>query len=64
MADDKGICCKSPETRRYSLILVKNRDKLVTYLRNFHNDKDADAQFAEEKALVVETLLSLDAIER
>ena len=43
---------------------MKNRDKLVTYLRNFHNDKDADAQFAEEKALVVETLLSLDAIER
>jgi calcium binding protein 39 len=47
-----------------TLILVKNRDKLVTYLRNFHNDKDADAQFAEEKALVVETLLGLDAIER
>ena len=41
-----------------TLILVKNRDKLVTYLRNFHNDKDADAQFAEEKALVVETLLA------
>jgi len=45
-------------------ILHKNRDKLVTYLRNFHIDKDADAQFAEEKALVVETLLGLEVIER
>ena len=39
-------------------ILFKNKDKLVAYLRNFHNDRD-DYQFAEEKALVIDTLVGL-----
>jgi|TARA_B100000475_G_scaffold152804_1_gene113929 calcium binding protein 39 len=39
-------------------ILFKNKDKLVAYLRNFHNDRDDD-QFAEEKALVIDTLVGL-----
>jgi len=41
-----------------TLILFNNKDKLVNYLRNFHNDKDDD-QFTEEKALIIDTLLGL-----
>jgi len=39
-------------------ILVDNRDKLIEYLRKFHNDKD-DQQFTEEKALLIQTLQKL-----
>ena len=41
-------------------ILFKNKDKLIAYLENFHSDKD-DAQFAEEKQLIIQTLAELEA---
>mmetsp|Transcript_32338 Transcript_32338/g.105109 ORF Transcript_32338/g.105109 Transcript_32338/m.105109 type:complete len:237 (+) Transcript_32338:604-1314(+) len=40
------------------LVLFNNRDKLVAYLHNFHVNKDDD-QLNEEKALIIDTLLSL-----
>jgi calcium binding protein 39 len=40
-----------------SLILHRNRDKLITFLEAFHTDKE-DAQFAEEKALLIEYVIS------
>merc|ERR1719197_243014 len=39
-------------------ILLKNKEKLIAYLENFHNDKD-DEQFNEEKALLIKTLHDL-----
>lgn len=39
-------------------ILYKNRQKLVAYLSNFQLDKD-DAQFSDEKRLLIDTLLAL-----
>ena len=39
-------------------ILAANRDKLVAFLRAFLPGKD-DAQFAEEKAMLIETLLKM-----
>lgn len=47
---------KKPDS--ITAILVQNRDKLVEYLRKFHNDKD-DAQFTEEKALLIQKLLKM-----
>lgn len=43
------------------LILYKNRQKLCTYLKNFHQDKeDDDSQFSEEKKLLIATLNTLE----
>ncbi|CAM9226522.1 unnamed protein product, partial [Heterosigma akashiwo] len=39
-------------------ILLNNRDKLVAFLENFHNDKE-DPQFIEEKQLLIATLKGL-----
>ena len=41
-------------------ILAANRDKLVVFLRGFLPGKD-DPQFAEEKAMLIETLLRMQA---
>lgn len=47
---------KPPEVAR---VLFNNRDKLVTYLRSFQNDKN-DEQFLEEKQLIIDTLVNLN----
>lgn len=39
-------------------VLYNNRDKLVAYLKSFHNDKNDD-QFLEEKELIIDTLQTL-----
>ena len=39
-------------------ILVKNHEKLISYLTTFHSDKD-DPQFVEEKKLIIQTLSKL-----
>ena len=39
-------------------ILACNKGKLVAFLQGFQNDKD-DSQFAEEKAMLIETLKAL-----
>eukprot|EP01138_Halocafeteria_seosinensis_P013277 gb/GECG01013560.1/.p1 GENE.gb/GECG01013560.1/~~gb/GECG01013560.1/.p1 ORF type:complete len:372 (+),score=48.65 gb/GECG01013560.1/:1-1116(+) len=41
-------------------ILATNKDKLIKYLREFQNDR-SDTEFAEEKALLIETLSNIDA---
>lgn len=40
-------------------VLVKNKAKLVEYLERFHADKE-DAQFHEEKQLIIKVLIDLD----
>ncbi|GAA5900335.1 hypothetical protein JCM8208_005328 [Rhodotorula glutinis] len=39
-------------------ILRRNRDKLLVFLRNFHNDRD-DEQFSDEKAFLIQQIESL-----
>jgi len=39
-------------------ILVKNKEKLISYLTDFHNDKD-DEQFSDEKAYLLRQIESL-----
>jgi len=41
-------------------ILQKNKEKLLTYLRNFHNDRSDDEQFNEEKAFLIKQIYNLD----
>lgn len=36
-----------------SLILYKNKAKLISFLQSFQSDRD-DAQFAEEKTMLIE----------
>jgi calcium binding protein 39 len=43
-------------------ILACNKGKLVAFLQGFQNDKD-DAQFAEEKEMLIETLSRLPDVE-
>ncbi|EGD76960.1 calcium binding protein 39 [Salpingoeca rosetta] len=40
-------------------ILLKNKDKLVKFLANFHNDRAEDEQFAEEKQYLVKQIKDL-----
>lgn len=49
------------KTAKIRLILYKNKQKLCQYLKNFHKDKEEeDAQFCEEKKLLIETLSNLE----
>jgi len=43
-------------------ILVKNKDKLVAFLNNFHNDKD-DEQFNDEKAFLLKQIQQLPSLQ-
>lgn len=41
-------------------ILVQNKEKLISYLENFHKDKDVnDVPFRDEKRLLITTLSAL-----
>ena len=40
-------------------ILVRNKDKLIEFLSHFQEDKDEDEQFAEEKTILLTTLVRL-----
>jgi len=40
-------------------ILVKNKNALITYLTDFHNDKSEDDQFMEEKAYLIRQIQAL-----
>jgi calcium binding protein 39 len=43
-------------------ILVKNKDKMVKFLINFHNDRaKEDEQFAEEKQFLIKQIEGLEA---
>ncbi|CAN0300133.1 unnamed protein product [Ectocarpus sp. 12 AP-2014] len=51
----KVFVANPKKPREVTKILVNNKAKLIAYLENFHNDRD-DAQFKEEKKLLVSTL--------
>jgi len=40
-------------------ILVKNKQLLITYLTDFHNDRSEDDQFVEEKQYLIKQIQSL-----
>ncbi|KAF7731203.1 Calcium-binding protein 39 [Apophysomyces ossiformis] len=40
-------------------ILLKNQDKLVSFLTNFHNDRQDDEQFSDEKAFLLKQIQEL-----
>jgi calcium binding protein 39 len=37
-------------------ILLRNRDKLVEFLTNFHTDRTEDEQFNDEKAYLIKQI--------
>jgi len=40
-------------------ILLRNQDKLVEFLTNFHNDRSDDEQFNDEKAYLIKQIREL-----
>lgn len=44
-------------------ILLRNQDKLVEFLTNFHNDRSDDEQFNDEKAYLIKQIRELKPIE-
>ncbi|KAI8915069.1 Mo25-like protein [Entophlyctis helioformis] len=42
-------------------ILYKNKDKLISYLSNFHNERSDDEQFNDEKAFLVNQIKEMAA---
>ncbi|KAI8379114.1 Mo25-like protein [Radiomyces spectabilis] len=40
-------------------ILIKNQEKLITFLNNFHNDRQDDEQFNDEKAFLIKQIQDL-----
>lgn len=44
-------------------ILANNRQKLVAYLTDFHEDKDSDEQFMEEKQMIINEIGKLQVID-
>ncbi|OZJ02923.1 Calcium-binding protein 39, partial [Bifiguratus adelaidae] len=40
-------------------ILVKNQEKLIVFLKNFHNDRNDDEQFNDEKAFLIKQIQDL-----
>jgi len=58
------IFVANPKKSRSVLdILLRNRGKLIEFLKKFHNskgDKDADEQFADEKNILLKTLEDMD----
>jgi len=40
-------------------ILIRNRDKLIDFLSNFHNDRSDDEQFNDEKAFLIKQIQEL-----
>jgi len=42
-------------------ILQKNREKLITFLGGFHNDRADDEQFNDEKAFLIKQITDLQS---
>ncbi|KAI8884681.1 Mo25-like protein [Backusella circina FSU 941] len=51
------------KTRPIVDILVKNQDKLITFLGNFHNDRQDDDQFNDEKAFLIKQIQELQPMQ-
>ncbi|GAA5848939.1 hypothetical protein JCM9279_004671 [Rhodotorula babjevae] len=54
----KVFVANPKKTPQIEAILRRNRDKLLVFLRNFHNDRD-DEQFSDEKAFLIQQIESL-----
>lgn len=44
-------------------ILLRNQDKLVEFLLNFHTDRSDDEQFNDEKAYLIKQIRELKPVE-
>ncbi|CEP14540.1 hypothetical protein [Parasitella parasitica] len=44
-------------------ILLKNQDKLIQFLGNFHNDRQDDEQFNDEKAFLIKQIQDLQQVQ-
>ncbi|KAG0172904.1 mo25 protein [Apophysomyces sp. BC1034] len=44
-------------------ILIKNQEKLIVFLTNFHNDRQDDEQFSDEKAFLVKQIQDLRPVQ-
>ncbi|KAG5436962.1 hypothetical protein PCANB_001372 [Pneumocystis canis] len=44
------------KTKQVSSILIRNKDKLLVFLSNFHNDRKDDEQFNDEKAFLIKQI--------
>ncbi|KAG2203356.1 calcium-binding protein 39 [Mucor mucedo] len=51
------------KTRPIVDILVKNQDKLIHFLGNFHNDRQDDEQFNDEKAFLIKQIQELQPLQ-
>ncbi|KAG5519562.1 hypothetical protein PMAC_001717 [Pneumocystis sp. 'macacae'] len=47
------------KTKQVLNILMKNKDKLLIFLSNFHNDRKDDEQFNDEKAFLIKQIETL-----
>jgi len=56
----KVFVANPKKTQSILEILVRNKDKLVVFLNNFHNDKE-DEQFNEEKSFLLKQIAALSA---
>ena len=50
------------KTRPILDILLKNQEKLITFLSNFHNDRTDDEQFNDEKAFLIKQIQGLSSV--
>lgn len=44
-------------------ILIKNQEKLVHFLGNFHNERQDDEQFTDEKSFLIKQIQELQPIQ-
>ena len=44
-------------------ILIRNREKLIEFLSNFHNDRSEDEQFNDEKAYLIKQIKELKPLD-
>ena len=44
-------------------ILLRNKDKLVDFLQKFHNDRQEDEQFNDEKAYLIKQIKELKPLD-
>lgn len=51
------------KTRPIVDILIKNQEKLIHFLGNFHNDRQDDEQFNDEKAFLIKQIQELQPIQ-
>eukprot|EP01126_Amoeba_proteus_P009901 TRINITY_DN1378_c0_g1_i23.p1 TRINITY_DN1378_c0_g1~~TRINITY_DN1378_c0_g1_i23.p1 ORF type:complete len:263 (+),score=23.44 TRINITY_DN1378_c0_g1_i23:296-1084(+) len=55
----KVFVANPKKTEKILQILTRNKDKLVQYLSDFHNDRSEDEQFMEERAYLIRQIQTL-----